>query len=91
MPKREDERWAAEKEGMRYCTQHKQYYIADTGCPVCVQEQLALRQSFMERQLRGEIQELGQCPVCQKKSLIWSNETKRPECLNPACIELTPI
>ena len=94
MPKREDERWAAEKEGRNYCSKHRKYYNADIGCQDCRKEQLALRQSFLEKQLKGENRELEQCPVCKKKSLFWNRKTKLYECLNSACVEpeeLTPI
>jgi len=92
MPKREDERWRADKEHLRYCSKHERYYYAK--CQLCEQEELSLRKIFVEKQRRGELQELEQCPVCKRKSLFWNNDTKHYECLNSACMEpdeLTPI
>jgi len=35
MPKREDDYWANQKEGLRYCNKHKRYYKEDIGCQLC--------------------------------------------------------
>ena len=94
MPKREDERWAVNKEHLRYCSRHEQYYKVDVGCQHCSEEKLAFQQSFLKSKRTGDSQELEQCPGCKKKSLFWNNDTKHYECLNAACVEpeeLTPI
>lgn len=40
MPKREDERYLSEKQGLRYCSAHAKYYQNDKGCPFCQSDKL---------------------------------------------------
>ncbi|MFW6104988.1 MAG: hypothetical protein ACOC7P_00225 [Chloroflexota bacterium] len=35
MPKRDEDYWANQREGLRYCYRHKRYYKANAGCPSC--------------------------------------------------------
>jgi len=38
MPKTEDDYWASEKEGLKYCAGHERYYGEDVGCQLCYYE-----------------------------------------------------
>ncbi len=74
MPKREDDFWASQKEGLRYCSKHKRYYRADIGCQLC----------WMEEHPGKPSPKLRQCPICQKISLFQTGENLF-ECLNIKC------
>lgn len=79
MPKREDDFWASQKEGLRYCVKHKRYYWADIGCQLCMFERLGTRR-------KGEDNpRLLKCPDCQEDSLFWNKDTALYECLNVKC------
>jgi len=70
MPKREDERWANLREGLRYCPTHKHWYRAGTVCPLCARE---------------ASKQLLRCPHCGEVSLFWNSRTNQYECLNMEC------
>ena len=74
MPKREDDFWANQKEGLRYCSKHKRYYRADIGCQLC----------WMEEHQGKSSPKLRQCPVCQEMSLLQTGDNLF-ECLNVKC------
>lgn len=79
MPKREDDFWASQKEGLRYCTKHKRYYRADIGCQLCGYEQSRLKGK------ENDMPSLQECPKCKRKSLFWNEYSKLYECLNQKC------
>jgi len=79
MPKREDEYWAGDKEGLRYCVKHKRYYRADIGCQLCSYEALEHRGG------EGGGTKLKECPRCGEPSLFWNEKTEFFECLNVKC------
>lgn len=79
MPNREDEFWANQKEGLRYCYKHKRYYRADFGCQLCLLEQPK------EDLNTSETPELLDCPKCTQRSLFWNVYTQTYECLNIKC------
>lgn len=79
MPKREDDFWANQREGLRYCYKHKRYYRADFGCQLCLLEQPK------EDLNTGETPELLDCPKCTHRSLFWNVYTQTYECLNIKC------
>jgi len=76
MPKREDDFWASQKEGLRYCSKHKRYYRADIGCQLC----------WMEEHPGKPSPKLRQCPICQQMSLFQTGENLF-ECLNIRCLK----
>jgi len=77
MPKREDEFWAGQKEGLRYCSRHKRYYKVEAGCQLCQFEKWG-----REQKKRAPLQK---CPDCQRNSLCWDKKGKLYVCLNPEC------
>jgi len=80
MPKREDDFWASQKEGLRYCSKHKRYYWEDLGCQLCW-----LEESSFDREVKDNPPKLGICPNCHKLSLFLNNSTNLYECLNTKC------
>lgn len=74
MPKREDDFWANQKEGLRYCSKHKRYYRVDVGCQLC----------RMEDHQGKPSSKLQQCPTCQEISLFQTGDNLF-ECLNIRC------
>ena len=76
MPKREDERYAAEKENLIWCPHHKHYYDKRVGCQRCYSERL---------HLGGNVPEVKECPHCKRESVSWNEYARQFECLNPRC------
>lgn len=74
MPKREDDFWASQKEGLRYCSKHKRYYRADVGCQIC----------WLEQHQGKPSPKLRQCPICEEMSLFQTGDNLF-ECLNVKC------
>jgi len=80
MPRREDDYWANQKEGLRYCSQHKRYYKEEYGCQLCL-----LEKSDKNRKIQDSPNSLDICPECNRPSLFWNNSTHLYECLNTKC------
>ena len=74
MPKREDDFWASQKEGLRYCSKHQRYYRADVVCQLC----------WMEEPRGKTSPKLRECPVCHETSLFQTGDNLF-ECLNLKC------
>ena len=79
MPKREDDFWASQKEGLKYCARHKRYYREDVGCQLCYYENS--RAAGTEK----EIPKLQECPRCHEHSLFYNDRDGIYECLNRKC------
>jgi hypothetical protein len=80
MPKREDDFWASQKEGLRYCSKHKRYYREEYGCQLCQLEEAGKNQNS-----ENSPNTLDMCPACNKPSLFWNNSIGLYECLNKKC------
>lgn len=79
MPKREDEFWINDKEGLRYCEKHKRYYRADVGCQLCW-----LESSGADHKTK-DAPALKKCPKCNQESIFWNPKDNLYECLNLSC------
>jgi hypothetical protein len=79
MPNREDEFWAGQKDGLRYCYKHKRYYDERVGCQLCYIDELNLEIAV------NQVPELKQCPQCKERSLFWNEYARQFECLNLRC------
>jgi len=79
MPKREDDFWASQQEGLRYCVKHKHYYREDVGCQLCQLEQWGATRKGKEDS------RLERCPDCREFSLFWNSNTQFYECINLKC------
>jgi len=62
-----------------YCSRHRRYYHAVTGCEICVYEERV--RSRGETVLSG----LLECPACGQMSLLWYPCRNMCECLNLDC------
>jgi len=79
MSAKEGEYSPGQNTGSAYCSKHRRYYSLDTGCPICVYEELALGH---KEEGTPRIQK---CPVCGEMSLFWYQCSNRCECLNIDC------
>jgi len=81
MPRREDEYYVSQKEGLLYCYTHKRYYRRDIGCQGCAEDSRKLRDEFslLERP------QLQKCPKCKQESLMWNRTFLLYECVNHKC------
>jgi len=79
MPRREDERWSAEGNPLRYCWKHRCYYDEHIGCQECGAGETDVRNQT------GGTPPLKICPKCGHKSVFWNSSLSVYECLNRAC------
>lgn len=90
MADREDEFWAGQKEPLRYCLEHKHYYLVTSGCQFCGYAYVASKQPKVAESNNSEIPHLIKCKACSKESLYWNKKLLAYECLNISCGRLFP-